>query len=454
MWASARTLFSYLLFLVHRLVMEGFLVFGSFRNKAYTYSVIRLAGFHPYELPGGNAMTRILERSEIRRILMDPYAGMLDPTRPAHWRIEPLVGPFGQRMLAVYAYDDVVRILSANDTTGGVGDEFSHDILPPWMRLEMRRILHPVMNGPVTQPAGAAHLLGRTAIQGMVAPGVVRSVADGAFALAQELVATSLKKNGFIDVAWLADRVTYDTIMRIMDADDMLTDAARLQFYRDTDKVCNASSPFTIPLQLLMRRRETRMLKARAKAGRNQPIDAYYATFPDMAQKRGAKKFLKISSTVTTSYAICATIALLMSMDTDAVLRELCVSGTQAEWARAYHNGLGFATPSPRRPAKALEDLVIAGFEVKAGQLVEGHFSSANRNFPGAHVFDPQRAPKDAPHIAFGLGAYECPGQSLSRTNFLAVATALAPHLADLKVRSLKTRTGIIYRTSEFVLAA
>ncbi|HZM64137.1 MAG TPA: hypothetical protein VFB59_03325 [Candidatus Saccharimonadales bacterium] len=255
-------------------------------------------------------------------------------------------------------------------------------------------------------------------------------------------------------MAQVADGVTYDSVMRIMDAEDRRTDAAREQFFADTNELCSATSPLTIPLQLGMRRRERREIADRMALGLDKPIDKFYAAHPKMWQKLGAKKFLEISGTATTGQAICATVALLMSMDAQDVYRGLCEKADEAELSRAYHNALGHLTPSPRRPLKATRDLEIANTSVRKGQLVEAHFSSANRSFPGADMFDPTRLPKDAPHIAFGIDAYECPGQGLSRANFLAVMTALAPHLPKLLVKSLKIQSGIIYRTREFVLAA
>ncbi len=73
-------------------------------------------------------------------------------------------------------------------------------------------------------------------------------------------------------------------------------------------------------------------------------------------------------------------------------------------------------TSAPRGRV-ALEDTVLGGVTVKAGEAVNGNLLAANTDpevFPDPLAFDMDRvAPK--PHVAFGVGPHACPGMHLAR---------------------------------------
>jgi len=81
----------------------------------------------------------------------------------------------------------------------------------------------------------------------------------------------------------------------------------------------------------------------------------------------------------------------------------------------------------------AVEDGVIAGTPVNAGQRIIARLAAANRDpvvYPDPHRLDLGR--KAAPNLSFGDGAYQCMGAAISRME----ATAILPEA--LKVPSLK----------------
>lgn len=115
---------------------------------------------------------------------------------------------------------------------------------------------------------------------------------------------------------------------------------------------------------------------------------------------------------------------------------------------------LRFLTPMRTGARRvAIEDCVIGGQAIQAGEGVIALLSAANRDetvFPQPDTFDPGRDAR--PHVAFGFGAHQCIGQHLGRFE-LQVALAelarrfpgltLAVSTSELQVRSESVVFGI-----------
>lgn len=82
----------------------------------------------------------------------------------------------------------------------------------------------------------------------------------------------------------------------------------------------------------------------------------------------------------------------------------------------AVEEVLRYANPLHYFRRTATADLVVAGQQVRAGEKVVLHYTSANRDesvFTDPHRFDVRRSPN--PHLSFGLGEHYCLGVHLAR---------------------------------------
>jgi len=82
----------------------------------------------------------------------------------------------------------------------------------------------------------------------------------------------------------------------------------------------------------------------------------------------------------------------------------------------------------------ALEDTVIRGVPIKAGESVTMWYPSANRDedvFEHAEQFDVRRSPND--HLAFGIGEHFCLGSNLARMELRVIMAELLRRLPDME---------------------
>ena len=83
----------------------------------------------------------------------------------------------------------------------------------------------------------------------------------------------------------------------------------------------------------------------------------------------------------------------------------------------------------------ALEDVVIAGVRIRAGDPVYVSYLSANRDpdvFPQPETIDFARSPN--PHVSFGFGPHYCPGGMLARLESGLLVDALLDRLPGLRL--------------------
>ncbi|WP_433607194.1 cytochrome P450 [Dactylosporangium sp. CA-139114] len=99
---------------------------------------------------------------------------------------------------------------------------------------------------------------------------------------------------------------------------------------------------------------------------------------------------------------------------------------------------------------EVLEDCVIGGQPMRAGDLVVLAIQSANRDtalHADADRFDVGRGP--GPHVGFGHGPHQCVGQQLARLELTAVLAALPRRIPSLRLAvpigdiRFKTRTAV-----------
>ncbi len=86
-------------------------------------------------------------------------------------------------------------------------------------------------------------------------------------------------------------------------------------------------------------------------------------------------------------------------------------------------------------PRLALEDAVIGGREIKAGEGVVAMLSMANRDesvFHDPEFFDPRRNEAHR-HMAFGFGLHQCIGQPLARAELRIALVQLAKQFPGLR---------------------
>jgi cytochrome P450 len=85
-------------------------------------------------------------------------------------------------------------------------------------------------------------------------------------------------------------------------------------------------------------------------------------------------------------------------------------------WSSAIEEILRYRGIAHTRPSVVKKDTVLAGRQIKAGELVVPIFAAANldeRQFPNANTFDIRRSPNR--HLGFGHGIHYCLGGPLAR---------------------------------------
>ena len=94
-----------------------------------------------------------------------------------------------------------------------------------------------------------------------------------------------------------------------------------------------------------------------------------------------------------------------------------------------------WATPVTAFQRTALEDVELAGVQIKKGQRLVMSYRSANFDedvFDDPHSFNVLRDPN--PHVGFGgSGAHYCIGANLARMTINLIFNAVADHMPDLK---------------------
>jgi cholest-4-en-3-one 26-monooxygenase len=116
-----------------------------------------------------------------------------------------------------------------------------------------------------------------------------------------------------------------------------------------------------------------------------------------------------------------------------------------------------WSTPVSVFQRTALEDVVIGGQQIKAGQRVGLYYAAANFDpdvFEDPYTFDIKRDPN--PHLGFGgTGAHYCIGANLARLEINLIFNAIADVLPDITVvgEPKRLRSGWLHGIKEIPVA-
>lgn len=357
----------------------------------------------------------------------------------------------------------------------------SHDITP--IPRYLRRKMHPVLNGPVTQRKGRRHRKFRKLFEDVLA-GTAQKVRVLATRWATELIMQAAHERKPFRFDEISDRVTYEVICEVFGIQEGLrTDASRKLFFEWLDDLMKVKSPFelfgrddrkvigffdTFIDQYLAEEHNTpltRMLKAKGFS-REEIIAQLIFDF--------------ISGTVTTTQGICSAIAGLFylrdSEEGRPKFNKICEAVDSKDRGKShvavynlYQEGLRYAGPSRFRPLMVYWPRRLDGEWFWPGlTMVEVCFASANRdpehfNKSGeAHpsIFDPERKPN---HLAFGVGekgfqsrgknkgkrsseSYRCPGEEHSAATAVATLIAVINYLRDWGISQIEFQGELIMR--------
>jgi len=100
-----------------------------------------------------------------------------------------------------------------------------------------------------------------------------------------------------------------------------------------------------------------------------------------------------------------------------------------------------WVTPVLHFRRTAVEDTVLGGIEIGAGDKLVLWYPSANRDeavFERPDTFDVGRTPN--PHLGFGVGEHLCPGSQLAKLEMRIVFEELLRRLPDLELAASPRR--------------
>jgi cytochrome P450 len=157
--------------------------------------------------------------------------------------------------------------------------------------------------------------------------------------------------------------------------------------------------------------------------------DAGVLTWDDVLTQAGEALAAGTNTTVT---LICGMLeALSVQPEAWAALR-----ADRSLLPGAIEEGLRWVSPVLSMGRVALEDFVLDGRAIRAGDVLQLAVLAANRDpavFADPDRFDIRRVPA-RPHVAFGGGVHVCLGQHLARLEARAVFDALLDRYAQIEV--------------------
>lgn len=121
------------------------------------------------------------------------------------------------------------------------------------------------------------------------------------------------------------------------------------------------------------------------------------------------------------------------------------------DWADVIEETLRHAPPVAHLPLRyAVEDIDIAGVQIRQGEAILASFIAANRDpklhGPNEADFDPSRPNKE--HLSFGYGPHRCLGEALAR---LEAEVALPPLFARLPNMTLAVNSDEVKTLNSFI---
>ncbi len=98
----------------------------------------------------------------------------------------------------------------------------------------------------------------------------------------------------------------------------------------------------------------------------------------------------------------------------------------------AIEEAMRYLCPVPGHSRGVMQDVEVGGHQIKAGEVVELHWMSANRDpaeFPDPDTFIPDREPNR--HLGFGAGPHRCLGLHLARVELREMVREVLTRLPD-----------------------
>jgi len=123
----------------------------------------------------------------------------------------------------------------------------------------------------------------------------------------------------------------------------------------------------------------------------------------------------------------------------------LLADETERDWA--IEETLRWETATGTEPRVALEDMVISGTEIPAGEMLRLAVPVANRDprvFRDPDRWDLDRRPKN--HLAFGVGRHFCLGAFLARGEMAVALEVLLRRLPNLRLVEEPRISGVVLR--------
>jgi cytochrome P450 len=127
------------------------------------------------------------------------------------------------------------------------------------------------------------------------------------------------------------------------------------------------------------------------------------------------------------------------------VHQRLLADETEREWA--VEETVRWESTTGAEPRVTLEDVVVAGVEIPAGEMVRLAVPVANRDpsvFPDPDRWDLDRRPMN--HVAFGLGRHFCLGAFLARSELNVGLEVLLRRLPNLRLLEEPRVVGVVLR--------
>jgi len=309
---------------------------------------------------------------------------------------------------------------------------------------------------PITFPVMGPNIMGydgreHTVKRGLVSPAFRRTVIpryiDPLFRPTAEELADELAPLGEADLqATFAKKYPMRIITRLLgiprhDEDKLASWAvAMLNMVADPEGTTRANAEFTQYVAPLVEERRARPGDDLLSAIATEEVEGERL---DDDEVFGFLRLLFPAGVDTTWLALGSLMVAVLAHP--EVHQRLLADEEERFWA--IEETLRWESPTGTEPRLTLEDVVVSGMEIPAGELLRLAVPVANRDpqvFPDPDRWDLDRRP--ANHLAFGLGRHFCLGAFLARGELQVALEVLLRRLPNLRLVEEPRITGIILR--------
>lgn len=332
--------------------------------------------------------------------------------------------PDGPGFWSVVRYDDITQVARDNKTfISGKGTQIT----------DRKAEGHGAPS--VHNSDGSLH----AKLRAIVMPGLSRSTierrASGFARIAESLVLSTPRGTGFDYVDRIAVRLPMLVIADVLGAPE--AEAPQLVEWANTMSDASASNAAQDEARGCL----FEYFRTLADAKRKNPADdlatlLVNADFPDQAPAQQLLDayfmLLTIAGNETTRFLVTGGLAQLVRQGDYATLRD-----NPASLPDAIEEMCRFVSPVTHMRRTAVEDTVIAGQNIAAGDKVVLWFASGNHD--ERRFTDPDRMVLDRRpnlHLGFGIGAHFCLGAHLARLETRLLFETLGRHISEIELIS------------------